>query len=140
MTFESYETKAIVSRYLEESHLIAHFDDGGVVADPEVANKIKATTINKNKNEPPKMVELIMKNSDIISFDFVLEVLSEVFGKGFEDAMQISLIAHLTGKALVEVCTKAKAERKLKKVAAKNQQALEAHRIGEALEIEMKEV
>lgn len=139
MTFESYET-AIVSRYLEESHLMAHFDDGGVVADPEVANKIKTTTINKNENEPPQMVALIVKNSKKISFDFVWEVLSEVFGKSFDDAMQISLIAHLTGKALIEVYPKAKAERKLKKVAAKNQQALEAERIGEALEIEVKEM
>lgn len=93
----------------------------------------------KNRNEIPKMYSLLMHNSDIISFEFVLEVLSTVFDKNFEEAMALALIAHTQGKALIGVYTKKQAERKISKVDNLNSRAVENGEIGEPLVIEMKE-
>lgn len=103
------------------------------------ANEVQNTTKVKNRNKTPKMYSLLMHNSDIISFEYVLIVLSEIFQKDFQEAMDIAIIAHRQGKSLVGVYTKMQAEQKLRKLDKMNAEAVESGIIGEALIIEMKE-
>lgn len=50
--------------------------------------------------DEPKHYNVIIFNDDFTTMDFVIEVLTKIFGKSFEDAKAIMLAVHNEGKAV----------------------------------------
>lgn len=74
--------------------------------------KIKET--QKEAVKPPKMWKIGFLNDDFTSFEFVMGCLMEIFKKSYEEAHQITLSIHKTGKGIIGVYTKDIAESKQK--------------------------
>ncbi|OQY02499.1 MAG: ATP-dependent Clp protease adaptor ClpS [Desulfobacteraceae bacterium 4572_130] len=66
---------------------------------PEFKKKIVSKS--KQKNDYPPMYKVILHNDDYTSMDFVIEILTTVFGKSFNHAFQIMLNIHKQGR---DVC------------------------------------
>lgn len=50
--------------------------------------------------DEPKHYNVIIFNDDFTTMDFVIEVLTKIFGKSFEDAKALMLAVHNEGKAV----------------------------------------
>lgn len=50
--------------------------------------------------DEPKHYNVIIFNDDFTTMDFVIEVLTKIFGKSFEDAKAMMLAVHNEGKAV----------------------------------------
>lgn len=50
--------------------------------------------------DEPKHYNVIIFNDDFTTMDFVIEVLTKIFGKSFEDAKALMLAIHNEGKAV----------------------------------------
>lgn len=50
--------------------------------------------------DEPKHYNVIIFNDDFTTMDFVIEVLTKIFGKNFEDAKALMLAVHNEGKAV----------------------------------------
>lgn len=50
--------------------------------------------------DEPKHYNVIIFNDDFTTMDFVIEVLTKIFGKSFEDAKALMLAVHTEGKAV----------------------------------------
>lgn len=50
------------------------------------------------------MCKVIILNDDTTSMDFVVLILISVFKKDFNSAMEIMMVAHMFGRAVVDVC------------------------------------
>lgn len=50
--------------------------------------------------DEPKHYNVIIYNDDFTTMDFVIEVLTKIFGKSFEDAKALMLAVHNEGKAV----------------------------------------
>lgn len=50
--------------------------------------------------DEPKHYNVIIFNDDFTTIDFVIEVLTKIFGKSFEDAKALMLAVHNEGKAV----------------------------------------
>jgi ATP-dependent Clp protease adapter protein ClpS len=81
-----------------------------------------------------------MFNSDIISFEFVLSVLLEIFNKSTEEAIVLTGMAHTYGKATIAILPERQADVKLKKISQKCAVAIANNEIGEELRVEKKEI
>jgi len=79
---------------------------GPAVLEPGRITEIK--TDKKQKLAPNYRV--LIHNDDVTPMDFVVKVLSEIFKKNAPDAMEIMLVAHHTGMALVAVLPLEQAE------------------------------
>jgi len=77
----------------------------------------------KDDVKEPKQFKVIMHNDDYTTMDFVVRVLMQVFRKSQEQATQIMLRIHNTGKAVCGVYTEEVAETKVTmvKTMAKNE-------------------
>ena len=67
----------------------------------------------KEKVEPPKRYKVLMHNDDFTTMEFVVEVLTEVFRKSMEDAVQIMLAIHHQDVGVAGVYTADIAETKI---------------------------
>ena len=52
------------------------------------------------KIEPPKFYKVILHNDDTTSMDFVVAVLTHIFHKKFEEALEITLAIHNEGEGI----------------------------------------
>ena len=73
------------------------------------------TLLNENdrKTAPPKRYGVFLLNDDYTTMDFVVEVLSEVFMLGEEQAVAVMLLVHHEGKGLCGTYTRDIAQTKL---------------------------
>ncbi len=62
--------------------------------------------------EHPRMYKVLLLNDHYTTVDFVIRVLTEIFGKGAAEAYKIMLDVHHKGKGLAGVYTKDVAESK----------------------------
>lgn len=53
--------------------------------------------------DPPRMFKVIFLNDEITSMEFVITVLTSIFGYAFEDALAITEKIHTEGSAVVGV-------------------------------------
>lgn len=67
-------------------------NDTSIQSDVGVTEKIKM--------DPPKMWNVILKNDDHTSMEFVVLVLMQIFHKSFEDATDIMMNIHENGKGI----------------------------------------
>jgi ATP-dependent Clp protease adaptor protein ClpS len=76
------------------------FDDGDILV------------AERPKLQPPPRYNVVFHNDDTTPFVFVLEVLMAVFGKSREEAVQLTNLVHVTGRAVVATYPKSIAETK----------------------------
>ena len=77
-----------------------------------VKEEIKETTELKE----PKKYKVFLLNDDYTTMDFVVEVLCDIFHKSYEEAVNIMLTIHKSGKGLCGVYTYEIAETKVDQV------------------------
>lgn len=71
------------------------------------------------KIEPPKFYKVILHNDDSTTMDFVIEVLTRLFHRPFDEAMDIMLAIHETGEGIAgSPYTKEIAEQKVEETIA----------------------
>ncbi|RYD60581.1 MAG: ATP-dependent Clp protease adaptor ClpS [Verrucomicrobiaceae bacterium] len=70
-------------------------------------------TATKPKVKTPSMWKVVLHNDDYTPMDFVIEMLSRVFHKAGEEAVNITMTVHVKGKAPVGTYTKDVAETKV---------------------------
>lgn len=78
-------------------------EESTIVA-PEVKEK---PTIRLEKMP---MWKVILHNTDVHTFKFVISLLVEIFNKSFDDAIRLTKTIHVTGFAVVEITHKERAE------------------------------
>ena len=61
----------------------------------------------------PELYHVVMWNDDYTTMDFVVEVLSDIFHKGYDEAVEIMLTIHKKGKAVCGTYTYEIAETKV---------------------------
>ena len=57
----------------------------------------------KDRLEEPKEYAIILYNDDVTTFEFVIELLKQVFQKTFQEAMQIAIKVDQEGSTIVGV-------------------------------------
>ena len=62
---------------------------------------IKTLTQEKIKIEEPSKYDVIFLNDEITTFDFVVKVLKQIFGKTTEQAIELTKQIHDQGKGIV---------------------------------------
>ncbi len=67
----------------------------------------------KIKIQLPKQYKVIILNDDYTPFDFVVEVIMDVFNKNQREALQIMQHAHRNGKAMCGIFSKEVADLKV---------------------------
>ena len=77
-----------------------------------VKEEIQETTELKE----PKKYKVFLLNDDYTTMDFVVEVLCDIFHKSYEEAVNIMLTIHKSGKGLCGVYTYEIAETKVDQV------------------------
>lgn len=78
--------------------------ENDTIASPEVKEK---PTV---KIEKMPMWKVILHNTDVHTFRFVITLLRKVFNKSFEEAGQLTKAIHVNGFAVVETTHKERAE------------------------------
>ena len=96
--------------------------------------KEKQKDAQRQKPQPPPMYKVLLNNDDYTPMDFVIEVLTALFGMNDEQATQVMLKVHTEGKAVCGVFTRDIAETK---AALVNQHSAES---GHPLLCEIKQV
>ena len=66
--------------------------------------------------EEPKKYVVLLLNDDFSTMEFVIEILTKVFRKSFEESEAIMLAVHNNGKAICGVYTKEIADTKVAQV------------------------
>ena len=77
--------------------------------------KISPNITEEQETELEPLWRVIIHNDDITPMDFVINVLTSIFFLAQPDAMDVMLIAHNSGMALVQVLPKSEAERRINK-------------------------
>jgi ATP-dependent Clp protease adaptor protein ClpS len=80
----------------------------------ETTSRTKPQKKSKVRRIPPYNVVLL--NDDDHTMDFVVEVLSKVFGYKLERCVQLTLLAHVSGRSVIWTGTKELAELKVEQV------------------------
>ena len=57
----------------------------------------------RTKIREPKHYQVIMHNDDFTPMDFVVEILIQIFNKGYEDAVTLMMTVHKSHRAVVGV-------------------------------------
>lgn len=70
-------------------------------------------TLTEIKIKEPSMYNVILHNDDQTTFDFVINVLQQVFNKEFQDALMLAQDVHEKGMRVVETYTKEVATEKV---------------------------
>lgn len=70
----------------------------------------------KPKLKPPPLYKVILLNDDYTPMEFVVHVLEEIFGMNREQATQVMLAVHTTGKAVCGIYPRDIAETKSEQV------------------------
>ena len=70
-----------------------------MTTDIKIDSKIKVEV------QPPKMYKVVFLNDDQTPMEFVIHLLTSIFGHGDEKAHQITLEVHETGSSVVGVYT-----------------------------------
>jgi ATP-dependent Clp protease adaptor protein ClpS len=70
-------------------------------------------TLERHKTKKPVLYRVIMHNDDYTTQEFVVFVLKQFFRKEDTEAHHLMLKVHMTGKAIVAVCTRDVAETKI---------------------------
>ncbi len=91
-----------------------------------MATKVESKEITELKE--PKKYKVYLLNDDYTTMDFVVDILREVFGKTYEEAVDIMLTVHKKGKGLCGIYTYEIAETKVDQV----------HRLARAHEFPLK--
>ncbi|WP_457554213.1 ATP-dependent Clp protease adapter ClpS [Desulfobacula sp.] len=79
-------------------------------------SKTKESISSKSKNDLPPLYKVILHNDDYTSMEFVVEILSSVFGKSLEKATQMMLNIHNKGKEICGIYPRQIAETKIQTV------------------------
>lgn len=81
------------------------------VATPDIVDDVETT--EKTELKEPSMYKVIFHNDDVTPFDFVMEILYEIYNKTAEEALEITRLVHETGSGIAGVYTKEIAEEKV---------------------------
>ncbi|RMG69348.1 MAG: ATP-dependent Clp protease adapter ClpS [Nitrospirae bacterium] len=82
----------------------------------DTLEKTRRKTRTEKRTKRPPMYKVYLLNDDYTTMDFVVFILQEVFGKPYEEAVQIMLHVHRAGMGLCGVYTKEIAETKVETV------------------------
>jgi ATP-dependent Clp protease adaptor protein ClpS len=96
-------------------------DQGGgdtTVIERPVTPPVEETSKKEETAQPP-MYSVLLHNDDSTHFNFVVEVLREVFQMQDSRALQIMMAAHSNGQAVVAIYSKEVAESKLEQATVK---------------------
>jgi len=77
---------------------------------------VEVQTIDEVRLETPRLYRVILLNDDITTFDFVIWLLQEVFGKGYNDAVELTFQIDREGSGVAGVYPKEVAETKQEQV------------------------
>ncbi|HKA52909.1 MAG TPA: ATP-dependent Clp protease adaptor ClpS [Candidatus Binatia bacterium] len=83
-------------------------------SDPIVSTKSKSQEKTRTRRVPPYHV--ILENDDFHTLEFVVDVLCKALGYTKERSVQLTLLAHHTGRAVVWTGTKEVAELKVEQI------------------------
>lgn len=83
---------------------------------PNVIHQTDSTVKEKIKIQPPKQFKVIILNDDYTPFDFVIEVIMNVFNKNHREAESIMARAHRSGKAICGIFPKEIADLKVEQI------------------------
>ena len=67
---------------------------------------VETGTITRQQIKTPSMYKVIMLNDDFTHQDFVVQVLTQIFNKTEEEAINLMLTIHETGRATIGLYTK----------------------------------
>ena len=81
-------------------------------------SKIRSKTSRDTREDHPPMYKVLLHNDDYTTMEFVVEILTRVFGKSLEKATQIMLNVHNKGKAVCGIYPREIAETKVETVHA----------------------
>lgn len=73
----------------------------------------RITPVQKTELEP--LYRVIIHNDDVTPMDFVTHILVSIFSLGYPEAVEIMLTAHNKGQAVVQILSKAEAEKRINK-------------------------
>jgi len=82
----------------------------------QTAPRTRATPSTQTRRQPPYHVVIL--NDEEHTFDYVIELLTKLFGHPLAKAMELTLTIHTTGRAVVYTTHKEKAELKRDQVLA----------------------
>lgn len=80
---------------------------------PNVIHQSDVSVKEKIKIQLPKQYKVIILNDDYTPFDFVVEVIMQVFNKNEREALQIMQHAHRNGEAMCGIFSKEIADLKV---------------------------
>jgi ATP-dependent Clp protease adaptor protein ClpS len=80
------------------------------------ATETRTKTNKKRKVRRIPPYNVVLLNDDFHTMDFVVEVLSKVFGYKMERCVQLTLLAHVSGRSIIWTGTKELAELKVEQV------------------------
>jgi len=78
----------------------------------------KSKSLEKSKNHDN--YKIILHNDDVTPFEYVVLVLMIIFEKDMESALNLTKSIHVTGKGIVGIYTKQKAEKYLESLENSN--------------------
>ena len=80
-------------------------------ANPNIEYDEDVDTLEETALEP--LYRVLIHNDDVTPMDFVIHVLRQIFQVSPVDAVEIMLIAHHQGTAVVQILPKAEAEKRI---------------------------
>jgi ATP-dependent Clp protease adaptor protein ClpS len=129
-TFERDESLLMVTRKLDPGASLARRDTflrgpgpvpGAPWENPEEADEL--ATAERRRTERPKRFQVVIHNDDFTTMDFVIGILTGVFGKSHAEATQIMLHVHHRGSGVAGVYPRDLAETKVAEATAAAQLA-----------------
>ncbi|MCF7927538.1 MAG: ATP-dependent Clp protease adapter ClpS [Spirochaetales bacterium] len=78
---------------------------------------------DEQKVDEPGMYKVVLHNDDYTTMDFVVEILTSIFKKSFEEATEIMFNVHTNGKGVAGVYTYDIAATKARQVRGKARQS-----------------
>lgn len=86
------------------------------MSDPKLNDQYENETDTIEDLEPPARYKVIMLNDDYTTMEFVIQVLTEIFAKGAEEAYNLMLLIHEKGSAVCGIYSYEIAESKIQQV------------------------